>query len=121
MSTNSEILKVLNTETSKYELILGHSDIIVALDVHISKDFTLIISGAKDNTIRLWKATFNPLNVQCLAIYQGHSMNITSISMEPKKGNYFVSVSLDKTLKKWGINEHLENQEEKDVNEALCS
>lgn len=48
-------------------------------------------------------------------------MNITSIAMEPKKGNYFVSVSLDKTLKKWGIHEHLENHEEKEVNEALCS
>lgn len=38
MSTNSEILKILNTETSNYELILGHSDIVVALDVHISND-----------------------------------------------------------------------------------
>ena len=113
LSTNSEILKILNTDDSKYELILGHSDIIVALDVHVSEDYTVVISGAKDNTIRLWKVTYEPLQVSCLAIYEGHTMNITSLSIDPKKGNYFVSVSLDKTLKKWGINEHLQNSNEK--------
>ena len=121
LSTNSEILKILNTETAQYELILGHSDIVVALDVHISEDYTVFISGAKDNTIRLWKITYSPLEVTCLAIYSGHTMNVTSISLDPKKGNYFVSVSLDKTLKKWGVHEHLENGEEKEVNEAQCS
>jgi len=107
LSTNSEILKILNTETASYELILGHSDIIVALDVYVNEDLNLIISGAKDNSIWLWKIDYEPLTVTCLANYEGHTMNITSLSMEPKWGNYFVSVSLDKSLKKWGVHEHV--------------
>lgn len=47
LSTNSEMLRVLNFETSQYELCLGHSDIIVAVDVFEN----FIVSGAKDNTL----------------------------------------------------------------------
>jgi len=56
----------------------------VALDVICTKDVNLIISGAKDNSIRLWKISYEPLSVQCLAIYEGHTMNVTSLSIEPK-------------------------------------
>jgi len=82
-------------------MCLGHSDLIVALDVFEN----LIVSGSKDNTLRLWKVSFEgKLSVECLAIFEGHNMNITSLCIDPKKGNYVVSSSLDKTIKKWNLN-----------------
>ena len=100
LSCNSEILKVLNYETSTYEMCLGHSDLIVALDVYEN----YVVSGSKDNTIRLWRVdTEEKLRVECLAVFEGHTMNLTSVCIDPKKGNYFVSASLDSTIKKWNM------------------
>jgi U3 small nucleolar RNA-associated protein 13 len=118
MSSNSEILKILNYETAKYELCLGHSDLIVALDVYEN----FIVSGAKDNTLRLWRVEFEErLRVTCLAVFEGHTMNLTSLCIDPKKGNYVVSASLDKTIKKWNLHQHFENKETVTVNEAIGS
>lgn len=62
LSSNSEVMKILNYETSRYELCLGHSDIIVALDVFEN----FIVSGSKDNTLRLWKVEFEDgIKVNC--------------------------------------------------------
>jgi len=96
-------MKILNYEESTYELCLGHQDLIVALDVFEN----LIVSGSKDNTLRLWKIDTSEikLRVECLSVFEGHTMNITSLCIDPKKGNYVVSSSLDKTIKKWNLND----------------
>jgi U3 small nucleolar RNA-associated protein 13 len=50
--SNSETLKLVSLKSSQIELYSGHSDIILCLDV--SPSTKMILSGAKDNTIRLW-------------------------------------------------------------------
>ena len=51
--SNSETLKLMCLETGEIELYTGHDDIILCLD--ISSNAELCLTGAKDNTIRLWK------------------------------------------------------------------
>jgi len=41
--------------------------------------------------------------LRCIAIFQGHTQNISSVNFAPKKGFMFVSASADNTLKVWDI------------------
>lgn len=102
MCSNSESLKLIDLDSGNTEIQAGHSDIIMSVDRY--QDF--IVTGAKDNTCRLWKfdsskACFNRL--KCVAVFKGHTMNITSVSFSPKKGYQFVSSSEDNTIKVWNV------------------
>lgn len=55
MCSNSETLKLIDLRSGVVELYSGHEDIILCLD--ITKG--LCLSGAKDNTIRLWTYDLN--------------------------------------------------------------
>ena len=57
LCSNSETLKLLNLDTNQVELYTGHSDIVLCLDIMVAGgqgDTALFLSGAKDNTIKLW-------------------------------------------------------------------
>lgn len=59
LCSNSESLKLLDIHTGQIELYPGHEDIIITLDViKMENDIALIVTGAKDNMLRLWK--FDP-------------------------------------------------------------
>ena len=62
---------MLNIDNGTTELLQGHRDIIICLDISEN----LFLSGAKDNEIRLW--SFQPQNpkqlVSCIAIFKGHN------------------------------------------------
>lgn len=58
LCSNSETLKVYNMQTGNVELYPGHSDIILCIDTYAKGDQSLVLTGAKDNQIRLWK--FDP-------------------------------------------------------------
>jgi U3 small nucleolar RNA-associated protein 13 len=53
MCSNSETLKLLCVESGEVELYTGHDDLILCLD--ISEVNQMCLSGAKDNTIKMWK------------------------------------------------------------------
>ena len=85
----------------------------LCLDV-VSKedDKALFLSGAKDNTIKLWSfdaARPFQKRIECLSTFQGHNENISGVCFAPKKHNFFASVSQDNTLKIWGISGELES------------
>mgnify|MGYP000847387308 CR=1 FL=1 len=65
LCSNSETLKLMELSNGKTEIYAGHSDIIITLDVFKCKENTddgfehgFLLSGAKDNEIRLWKYDF---------------------------------------------------------------
>lgn len=53
MCSNSETLKLYNMQSGDVELYPGHTDIILCIDTHTSNE-SLILTGGKDNQIRLW-------------------------------------------------------------------
>jgi WD40 repeat protein len=65
---NSETLKIINIENGIAEMYQGHTDIIISVDY--CKGY--IISGAKDNEIRLWKFVEDAemfQKIKCLAVF----------------------------------------------------
>ena len=99
LCSNSETLKLLELQTGICECYHGHTDIILCLDVFVKKDDpnqSYCLTGAKDNSVRLWdcdlRADFGQKLV-CKASFSGHSQNITSVFFAPKKAGFFSSVS----------------------------
>mmetsp|Transcript_19968 Transcript_19968/g.19589 ORF Transcript_19968/g.19589 Transcript_19968/m.19589 type:complete len:364 (+) Transcript_19968:255-1346(+) len=106
MCSNSELVKIVDLSTQRNKLLTGHEDIVIAVDVF--EDF--FVTGSKDKTCRVWKHVElgnGESTYKCIAIYEGHNMSITSLSIEPKKGTYFVSSSQDSSIKKWNLGEAL--------------
>lgn len=52
VATNSEQIRVFNVNSQDCDLIYGHSDIVICLER--SKDGSVLVSGSKDKTARLW-------------------------------------------------------------------
>lgn len=109
MCSNSETLKLLCFETGEVEMYTGHDDLILCLD--ISGQYCL--SGAKDNTVRMWRydlqAEFER-KLACVAVFQGHSENVTSVYFAPKRAGFFTSVGQDNTLKVWETPKSIEEE-----------
>ncbi len=115
LCSNSETIKLLNMETRQIELYTGHDDIVLCLDVYDQEnDKALFLSGAKDNTIKLWQFDASKpfqKRISCLATYLGHNENISGVCFAPKKHNFFASVSQDNTLKVWNVADSDSNTE----------
>lgn len=101
--SNSELLKVINLDTSEITLLKGHTDLIIAVDTF--QDY--VVSASKDQTARLWKLTYNyesdKVSGKCVAIFSGHTMSLSGVSMDPKRGTFMVTSSQDNTVKRWDI------------------
>lgn len=75
----------------------AHDDIIMCaefIDGHI-------VSGAKDNLIKLWRTGEANKTPELLCVYSGHTASISGLSMAQKDLSMVASVSSDNTLKIW--------------------
>eukprot|EP00347_Sterkiella_histriomuscorum_P000004 403377554 len=115
--SNNETVKLMDLETGQIKQFGGHSDIILCLDVNKN----MIISGSKDNQIRLWQVSEQSSDLNCLAVFQGHTENIASIFFAPKKCNFFVSASQDNTIKVWDLTSFKGKDEISDEVEEVTS
>jgi WD40 repeat protein len=115
LATNSETLKFYNYEQKKVKFVPGHRDIVLCLDIWED----MIVTGSKDMTVKLWKAKCektgdsesSKLDVRLLATFKGHMEGILSLNIGPKKGNFVVSTSSDKSLKIWELSEQITKTE----------
>ncbi len=95
----------------KTKVTPGHDDIILTMSLH--GDY--LVTGSKDNTVKLWKVSKNQLSL--MATYKGHSKHVTTLHIAPKKSKFFVSGSKDLTIKIWKLMETIAG-EAKEVVEA---
>ena len=88
--SNNELLKVVDLETGFVHQSIknAHTDIILCVD---SARNDLIVTGSKDNSIRLWRYIKNELI--CLGVFTGHNENVASVCFGPKRNAFFVSAS----------------------------
>lgn len=99
VSTNSSSWRLHDLVTQQTSYIEGHSDIVMVSDVFRN----IVVTGSKDNSIKVWRVGKDMTRVVCLATLKGHMGNIISLSVSPKTGSHCVSISTDNTMKMWDI------------------
>ncbi|KAJ8253903.1 hypothetical protein COCON_G00205150 [Conger conger] len=116
VATNSPQLKVFELASRSCQILYGHTDTVLALDIF--KKGSMFASCSKDNTVRVWRMDTESGEVRCLAQGSGHANAVGSISCSRLKESFVVSGSLDYTIKVWDIPEQ---QGEGEAGEQLLS
>ena len=74
----------------------SHSDTVTS--VAVSPDGRRVVSGSKDNTIRIWDMDSG----ECLKTLEGHHGDVTAVAVSPD-GRRIVSGSADRTIRIWNM------------------
>ncbi|XP_062999218.1 transducin beta-like protein 3 [Elgaria multicarinata webbii] len=104
VATNSPQLKVFELASSNCQILYGHSDIVLALDVF--RKGRLFASSAKDKTFRIWLMPYDG-PVFCVAKGLGHSHAVGALACSRMKETFVVTASQDLTIKVWNLPESL--------------
>ncbi|KAL1539855.1 transducin beta-like protein 3 [Salvia divinorum] len=108
VATSVEQIRVYDLASMSCSYILtGHTDVVPCIDTCVSASGkTLIVSGSKDNTVRLWEAQ----SQCCIGVGVGHMGAIGAVAFSKKNRNFCISGSSDRTLKVWsfdGVSDHV--------------
>ena len=85
--------------------LVGHTDTVLAIDARPALPgapagcTTLLVSGAKDRSIRLWEAPSG----RCIGRGEGHISAVSAVAFSCKTGAFIVSGGADKLLKVWDL------------------
>ncbi|GFQ03363.1 transducin beta-like protein 3 [Phtheirospermum japonicum] len=101
VATSVEQVRVYDLASMSCSYVLtGHTDIVVSLDTCVqSSGRTLIVTGSKDNSVRLW----DPQNQRCIGVGVGHMGGVGAVAFSRKNKNFFVTGSSDRTVKVWSL------------------
>jgi len=99
VATNSALVQVFNRETWDCQVLRGHTDIVMTLSV--SHDHKMLVTGSKDNSIRLW--TVDGSNIECVAQGHGHTHAVNAVVFSRLSGSFVVSGGQDCTMKLWPV------------------
>ncbi|XP_077234966.1 transducin family protein / WD-40 repeat family protein [Tasmannia lanceolata] len=112
VATNLEQVRVYDLASMSCSYVLaGHTDIVLCLDTCVSSSGrTLIVTGSKDNSVRLWEDKSST----CVGVGTGHMGAVGAVAFSKKQKNFFVSGSCDRTLKVWSFDDLSDN-----VNQAI--
>uniref|UniRef100_A0A8C6P2L0 Transducin beta like 3 n=1 Tax=Nothobranchius furzeri TaxID=105023 RepID=A0A8C6P2L0_NOTFU len=101
VATNSCQLKVFELLTNSCQILYGHTDTVLSLDV-FKKD-SLFASCAKDRSVRVWQMDSDSGLVRCVAQGCSHTNAVGSVSCSRMKASFIVTGSQDCTLKVWDL------------------
>lgn len=109
VATNSCQLKVFELLTNSCQILYGHTDTVLSLDVF--KKGLLFVSCAKDRSVRVWQMDGDSGQVRCVAQGSSHANAVGSITCSRMKASFIVSGSQDCTVKVWDLPEDLTTAE----------
>ncbi|XP_017881942.1 transducin beta-like protein 3 [Ceratina calcarata] len=101
VATNSPDIKLYNISTMNCELLCGHTDIVLSLATARINAY-LLVSSAKDNSIRMWLMDKETAKVSCIASSTRHTAPVGSVAVS-SSCKFLASVSQDSCLKLWDI------------------
>ncbi|WCJ27775.1 Transducin beta-like protein 3 [Euphorbia peplus] len=101
VATNLEQVRVYDVESTSCSYVLaGHTEIVLCLDTCVSESgTTLVVTGSKDNTVRVWNADSR----KCIGVGTGHMEGVGAVAFSKKLKNFVVSGSSDRTIKVWSL------------------
>jgi len=103
ISTNGEQIHIIDSQSmSCRDTLSGHKEAVLCLDtVKTRNGFTLLASGSKDMTVRVWKIEDG--TGSCLSVGTGHVGPVTSLvfSQQKAKDDFLISAGSDKLLRLW--------------------
>ncbi|CAF4204049.1 unnamed protein product, partial [Adineta steineri] len=113
VASNDEKVKIFNMNTWHCQMLKGHTDIVIGLD--ISYDHSLIATCSKDDIIRIWSYDTDKSVFSCIAMAEGHTGDVAAIAFAKNSNAFIVSGSQDTTAKVWSLeNLVLDNNELKE-------
>ena len=131
LATNSESIPLVAVANSKEKtplddsspyfgadvaLLRGHDGIVICLDVDWSGCW--LVTGAKDNTARLWRIDQANRSYECFAVFTGHAESLGAVALPTASPNadstsyanplltpppFILTGSQDKTIKRWNV------------------
>lgn len=101
VATNSCQLKVFELLTNSCQILYGHTDTVLTLDVF--RKGSLFASCAKDRSVRVWQMDSDSGQVQCVAQGSSHTNAVGSIACSRMKASFVVTGSQDCTVKVWDL------------------
>ncbi|KAF8793900.1 transducin beta-like protein 3 [Argiope bruennichi] len=104
VATNSSQIKIFQLPTFNCQLLKGHNDIVLCVDV-FPKHKEILVSGSKDNNIKVWFLDSDSPSINSVYTGYGHTDSITAVCCCRSKARFFVSGSEDTTLKLWEVPE----------------
>jgi U3 small nucleolar RNA-associated protein 13 len=137
LNTNSEDIRIVTLSESRptddatqgryfgadVGLLKGHEDIVICLDVDWSGHW--LVTGAKDNTARLWRLDPENDSYECAAVLTGHAESLGAIALPhtiPQESSaaytdplshppaYIVTGSQDRTVKRWDVSKEMKQK-----------
>ncbi|XP_038618458.1 transducin beta-like protein 3 [Tachyglossus aculeatus] len=100
VATNSPQLKVFELATSACQILYGHADTVLALEVF--RKGRLFASCGKDRSVRLWKLG-KAGAVSCVAVGTGHTHGVGTVCCSRMQESFVVTGSQDCTVKLWPL------------------
>jgi U3 small nucleolar RNA-associated protein 13 len=116
VASNAEHIRLFDVASLSCQATLaGHTEAVLCLDTYRMKSGkTLLASGSKDNTVRVWLPLEESTGGKCLAVGTGHVGAVSAVAFARKSGNFIVTGGSDKLLKVWDISSlSLETSENK--------
>lgn len=111
VATNSDLIRVYDLNRFSVSLLEGHNDVALCLGRSVEGD--LLVSGSKDKTARIWRASSSSSrNIanddwECIGIAEGHVESVGAIAVSRKArdvgGSFLVTASQDRTAKIWDL------------------
>ncbi|GIY32726.1 transducin beta-like protein 3 [Caerostris extrusa] len=104
VATNSSQIKLFQLPSFSCQLLNGHNDIVLTIDGFPNHPH-ILVSGSKDNNVRVWNLKSDHAVINSVYIGYGHTDSVTAVCCCRGKSKFFASGSEDTTLKLWEIPE----------------
>ncbi|XP_025995592.1 transducin beta-like protein 3 [Solenopsis invicta] len=108
LSTNSCDIKFYEIASMNCQLLRGHTDSVLALAT-TPANVNLLLSSAKDNSIRLWILDKETMKISCIGHAVRHTASISSVAISQTSSKFFTTVAQDSCLKLWELPSNFES------------
>jgi len=79
VANNSEQVKVFHRQSSNCQFLVGHRGVVLSLDV--SPDGCTLVTGSKDNSVRMWRLDEDSGKFCCVGVGTGHTHIVGAVAV----------------------------------------